>query len=98
MTAIPTMSGAVRATEVIDLERTFALEQCMSPDCTHVATWDFTTLPCQCVAPLCDECFKITRRRYERARQRTHPFADIYHPRCGTHFKGHKFSFTYTRI
>lgn len=98
MTFTDAMTGAVRATEVLHLERTYALDQCYSKDCDAVATWRFTTLPCGCVAPLCDACFKVTKRRYERAKSRMHAFAGIYHPRCGKHFQGHEFGFTFTHI
>ena len=98
MTTVPTMTGAVRATEILHLERIFQLEQCYSPDCAGAATWNFTTLPCGCVTPLCDKCFTITKRRYQRAKQRMHPFINVVHPRCEKRFKGHEFGFTYTRI
>jgi hypothetical protein len=98
MTFAEAMTGAVRATEVLHLERIYSLEQCMSPSCTAMATWHFTTEPCNCVAPLCHECFKITKRNYERARQRLHPFARVLHPRCGARFRGRDFGYTYLRI
>lgn len=98
-TATPdTMTGAVRATEILHLERIFRLEQCYSPDCEAVATWSFATLPCGCVAYLCDDCFTITKRRYEHVATCIPPFAVVHHPRCGTRSRGYHFGYTFTRI
>ena len=90
--------GAARAIEIFQLEWTLGLEQCISPDCNEVATWVWTTLPCGCEAPLCDACLKITKRRYDRAAGRLHPFTVIFHPRCKTQFRGHQFNYTFTHI